>query len=323
VAKKFEDLIGLQDGVIARWQIAQCPHDLSAVDACLRRNTWQPLYRGVYATYSGRTARKSILWAAVLRCGRDAVLSHYTAAELENIGAISAGAVHVTIPLEARARISTLERGGDVPAIVVHRSSRLDATRHPAKAPPRTRLPETILDLTDVSESFDKAFGWLSVACGGRMVKPHQLRDAAIARPKLRWRSAILGALADVAEGVHSNLELKYLKDVERAHGLPAATRQAQQTLGARSAYQDNLYEDFGVGVELDGLAAHPAERRWDDIRRDNFFASRGVTTLRYNWADITERPCAVASQVAAALRKHGWTGTPRRCGPGCKVRAD
>jgi very-short-patch-repair endonuclease len=188
-------------------------------------------------------------------------------------------------------------------------------------APPRTRLPETILDLTEVSESFDKAFGWLTVACGGRRIRPDQLREAALARPKLRWRSAIIGALDDIAQGVHSNLELKYLRDVERAHALPTAARQAKQLLGTRSAYQDNLYEEFGVGVELDGLAAHPSNRRWDDIRRDNLFASRGVITLRYNWADVTERPCAVASQVAAALRQHGWTGTPGKCGPRCPVR--
>jgi hypothetical protein len=288
VANKYRDLIDLQDGVLARWQLSECAHDLSAIDTYVRRGHWRTLYRGIYATYRGASTRKSILWAAVLRCGPQAILSHVTAAELDQVVATESGAVHVTVPLQTHPRFGGAEFRA-LPPIVPHRSSRLETTRRPAKTPPRTRLPETILDLADVSESFDKAFGWLSVACGGRRVKPDQLRDAALARPRLRWRSAILGALDDVAQGVHSNLELKYLTDVERAHGLPTATRQAQQQRDARSAYLDNLYEEFGVCVELDGLAAHPAETRWDDIRRDNFFATRGIITLMGTWQATTD----------------------------------
>ncbi|HVB41862.1 MAG TPA: hypothetical protein VNF47_04050 [Streptosporangiaceae bacterium] len=42
--------------------------------------------------------------------------------------------------------------------------------------------------------------------------------------------------------------------------------------------------------------------------------------TLRYNWADVTERPCGVAAEIAVVLQQHGWTARPRRCGPGCRL---
>jgi len=86
---------------------------------------------------------------------------------------------------------------------------------------------------------------------------------------------------------------------------------------GTKSAYLDNLYDPFGLAVELDGLASHRAETRWQDIHRDNYMASAGIITLRYNWADVTKRPCQVAAEIASALRLRGWTGTLGSC-PAC-----
>jgi hypothetical protein len=184
--------------------------------------------------------------------------------------------------------------------------------------PPRTRVEETVLDLVELAQDFDAAFAWLSAACGGRHATPDQIRSAVTRRRKLRWRSDVLEALGEIAEGVHSNLERRYVRNVERPHGLPRAERQARTRRGSRTAYLDNLYDPFGVVAELDGGVWHPAEDRWDDIRRDNYLARSGIITLRYNWADITSRPCQVATEVALVLRKRGWTGTLRACGPTC-----
>jgi very-short-patch-repair endonuclease len=74
--------------------------------------------------------------------------------------------------------------------------------------------------------------------------------------------------------------------------------------------------------VEVDGAAWHPVEARWQDIHRDNGLARQGIITLRYSWADITQRPCEVAAEIADALRQHGWTGTSGRCGTACRAAA-
>src|ERR671922_597506 len=78
------------------------------------------------------------------------------------------------------------------------------------------------------------------------------------------------------------------------------------------------LYEEYGLCVEVDGEAAHPAEGRWRDTRRDNANLAQGARTLRYGWPDVTEHRCRTAAEVAAVLRRQGWTGRLRRCGPGC-----
>jgi very-short-patch-repair endonuclease len=72
------------------------------------------------------------------------------------------------------------------------------------------------------------------------------------------------------------------------------------------------------VCVELDGQAAHPAEGRWRDTHRDNANLLQGTQTLRYGWPDVTAHRCRTAAEIAAVLRRRGWTGTLQRCGPAC-----
>ena len=88
-----------------------------------------------------------------------------------------------------------------------------------------------------------------------------------------------------------------------------------------KPCYLDNLYEKYLVGVELDGLEAHPRSERWRDFRRDDAGAADGIITLRYGWSDVTRSPCAVAAQIAAVLRRRGWTAPVRPCGPNCGIR--
>jgi very-short-patch-repair endonuclease len=106
---------------------------------------------------------------------------------------------------------------------------------------------------------------------------------------------------------------------VEWRHGLPRGRRQVRVKRESRTEYRDVLYEAYGVAVELDGRAAHPGDRRWPDIRRDNAAAADGVLTLRYGWLDVSEHPCLVAAQVARVLQRRGAAGF-RACTPACPV---
>jgi very-short-patch-repair endonuclease len=312
------NLLEFQLGVIARWQAPSVGLSPAVIDAQLRRGRWQPLYFGVYAAFTGIPQHESLLWAGLLRVGPGAVLSHHTAAELDGLTDRPSECTHVTVGHGRRVEVSSGQRHQLTPRIVVHRTARLDAIRHPVRTPPRTRIEETVLDLTQASDTFDDAFYWLSRGCGRRLVTPHRLGRAVDARSRMRWRDEILAALDIVSQGAHSNLEYRYIRHVERPHGLPTANRQAKMLREAGSHYVDNLYEDFGVGVELDGRAYHLVEDRWRDIRKDNVNATSGIVTLRFSWADVSRRPCAVAADVGRALRCRGWPGPVLRCGSAC-----
>jgi hypothetical protein len=184
--------------------------------------------------------------------------------------------------------------------------------------PPCTRVEDTVLDLIEVAPTFDDAYMWICRAIGRRRTTADRIRDAMGARKKMRWRQEIAVALGDAAEGALSVLEYRYVHRVERPHGLPAARRQARIRQGSGSRYLDNLYEEYGACVELDGTAAHPADEQWRDKRRDNANAVSGIVTLRFGLLDLGERRCETAATVAALLRSRGWTGSPRACARAC-----
>jgi hypothetical protein len=317
-------LLRLQHGAIARWQAADVGLGLATIDALLRRGRWQPLYHGVYAAFTGEPPRACMLWAALLRAGRGAVLSHQTAAELDGLTDHPSRIIHVTVNPDRRVKIHREEPFRLRSPIVTHRTNLIDVMRQPVRLPPRTRIEHTILDLTQLSASFDDAFGWLCKGCGRRLVTPERINAAMRQRSRVRWRGEILQALPLIATGVHSNLEHRYARDVEQAHRLPTARRQPRMTLlgsgAARSIYLDNEYEPFGVVVELDGRANHLVEDRWRDIHRDNSNARAGKVTLRFNYADVTRRPCQVAADVSGTLRWRGWAGQAGSCGPACTL---
>ncbi len=135
----------------------------------------------------------------------------------------------------------------------------------------------------------------------------------------MRWRGELVEALGLISAGAHSLLEYRYVHLVERPHGLPTATRQAKISADDQNRYLDNLYQDYNVCVELDGLQAHPEDQRWHDLRRINSILEHGITTLRYGWIDVNHYSCATAAQIGAVLHRQGWPDTIHPCGR-CRV---
>lgn len=298
--------------MIASWQAEAAGVSPRRMQDLVRGGRWQRLSFGVYATFTGEPPRPALLWAAVLRAGPRAILSHETSAELDGLIDKRCKAIHVTVPEPQHIR--------PVSGLVIHRSSRSIAVRRVGRLPLQTATEETLLDLAQVATSFDDVVALLARACQRRLATPFVISETLRLRGRARWRTEIEEALRDVAGGVHSALEYRYLRDVERPHGLPAAERQAKAVKDGRAVYRDALYRRYGTAVELDGNASHPAEQRWRDKHRDNAAAADGIVTLRYGWADVTEHACETAREVATVLVQRGWSGPLRRCGPGCRA---
>jgi hypothetical protein len=305
-------LLSRQCGVIASWQAEAASVSCRQMLNLVRSERWQRLHFGVYAAFTGEPTREAVLWGAVLRAGPRAILSHETAAELDGLLDRRSKAIHVTVP--------ETQHRSPVAGIVNHRSMRELAVRRHGPLPLQTAVEETLLDLGEVAASFDDVVSLLARACQRRLTTPLLISETLGLRARVRWRTEIEQALRDVADGVHSVLEYRYLQDVERPHGLPTAERQAKATQNGRLIYRDALYRKYGVAVELDGDANHPAEQRGRDNRRDNAAAADGILTLRYGWVDVTERPCETAREVAAVLAQRGWPGPIQRCGPACRA---
>jgi very-short-patch-repair endonuclease len=187
-------------------------------------------------------------------------------------------------------------------------------------SPPRSSIEDLICDLAQPWAG-DRLAGLVADVVRDRRTTSQRMERTIDRRGRFPGAAGLRSLVADVGAGAESALELRYLRDVERAHRLPRGARQVRDRLAGRSIARDVLYERFGLVVELDGTMGHVGlEDRFTDLGRDAAAAQTGLITLRYVWREVAGRPCAVARQVAGVLAARGWTGQPRRCGPSCGV---
>lgn len=306
------DITNRQRGVITRRQALSVGLGAGLIESRLALGRWQRLHTGVYAAFSGPPDRQATLWAAVLRAGQGAALSHQTAAELDRLTDKPSTMIHVTIPSGRNVM--------PIRGVVLHAKQGAAQATHPSRLPPRLRIEETVFDLADKCDDAWDAVGWITSALGRRLTTQDRLRETLDQRSRLRWRGDLTAVLSPDLAGIHSLLEYRYFRNVESPHGLPKATRQARASQGGVSVYRDVLLDEFALVVELDGRVAHPGDTRWLDIQRDNIAAASGLITLRYGYRELTMRPCLVALQIAEVLVLRGWQGTARPCSASCPL---
>jgi hypothetical protein len=176
---------------------------------------------------------------------------------------------------------------------------------------------ETVFDLVDDAPDVDAA---VAVVTEGvrRGLAPAVLLHRSQHRSALRYRALVRSLLGDPTLGVESPLEHRYVRDVERRHGLPRTVGQLRQRVEGRWIRADRVHEGLRVRIELDGRLGHPGGTTDRDVWRDNaVLLEHDDLTLRYRWSHVVGRPCAVAAQVAAALTRAGRPTTVTRC-PAC-----
>ncbi len=288
------DLAEAQRGVLSRHQILALGGTDAMIRRLLREGRWHRVVSGIVST-SRRPEWLGWVWAGLLLGGSSAVVGGAAAAHLHGIT-------------------------GQPDVVDIWAPGKSPRWRHPWRfhrqfrsgrgEPAKVSLEQATMDVCSIGDA-DEIAATLASAVSTRRTTPERLRLSAQAQPCLRHRRLILELLEDVGAGAESPLEVRYLRDVERAHGLPPGDRQVSVSSGTRS---DVGYLELGVLVELDGVLGHSGTGAWRDWERDNAHALGQFTTLRYGWQDIVSRPCAVARQVAEALGQGGWMGIPTRC---------
>lgn len=302
-----------QAGVIARRQALALGVGPGRVAHRVRSGRWQTLFPGVYATFTGPVPELTRTWAAVLYAGPGAAVAGRSALWLAGVEDRLVPRVQIAVPHGRKVRPQ--------PGVDVHGRRGLDRLVHPAAVPPRLRVEEAVLDVADAAASAEQVVDVLVTATQRRLTTADRLCARLAERSRHRWRALVLDVLGEVVAGVQSVLELRYLQNVERAHGLPPGERnRAVDDADGRRRYHDVRYRRWRVVVELDGHEAHPEEGRFRDRSRDNRLTAAGEYVLRYGWHEIARDPCAVAAEVAAVLRLQGWPGRPNPCSAKCPV---
>jgi very-short-patch-repair endonuclease len=239
-----------------------------------------PVHRGVHAVGHARLSDRGRWMAAVLACGKGAVLSHTSAGELWGIfrrprRQREAGAgdevpdVHVTVPTTN----GLSKRTG----IVLHRSSTLidrHCTSHggiPVTTPSRT--------LADMKP----------------LVSPAQVSAAVREAEYLRLR------IDEQIESdrARSDLEQAMLR-ICRRHRL---TRPEVNVKVDRYEV-DFIWRDHPLIVEVDGWEGHRGRSAFEEDRaRDARLAVLGYQVVRFTWLQLERDPSGVARTIRALLR--------------------
>ncbi|MFB6726461.1 type IV toxin-antitoxin system AbiEi family antitoxin domain-containing protein [Kribbella sp. NPDC056345] len=314
LGEQFAELLRKQLGAFS-WRQAQLQGASDKMLAArLRSGQIQRVYRGAYVNFTGPVPWETRVWAAWLAYGPDAALGGETALRRYGLdGDWAAEPIWLDLPHHRRVRRQS--------GIVIRRCRDLGDRLLGSREPPIVRLEVALLTVASRRPNSDAALATILDACRERRTTPRRLLDELDRLQNLPRRKGIIQVLRDADAGVESWLELFYLERVERAHGLPAATRQATASFSGATIRRDCRYDPYGVIVELDGRAGHAdVTSQWRDMARDNAAAVDAKVTLRFGH-QLAGDPCGAAVQVAAVLTLRGWLGTPTRCGPNCTVR--
>jgi very-short-patch-repair endonuclease len=230
--------------------------------------------------------------AAVLRCGRGAVLSHLSAAAAWSIGPLRHGPTELSVPIDVRPRASDLR---------IHRRTCLV----PRNVTSVHRIPITTPALTLIDLAARLPPSELEAAINEAdkldLISPEDLR-ARLGDFSGQPGVAVLRHLLDrhTFTLTDSELERRFLA-IARTAGL-AAPLTGERLNGFKV---DFFWPDLGLVVETDGLRYHrtPTQQA-RDRRRDQAHARAGLTTLRFTHAQVSYEPGDVRSTLAEVARR-------------------
>ena len=220
-AVAWRPLAAAQAGVVARWQLLDAGLTAGQVTALLDSRRWAGLFPGVYATFTGTVGDEARLWAAVLVAGRGAVLGGVAALTLAGVPLALPDVLTVCVPADRTPR--------SWPGVRVVRRRGLAHAAHPAASPPRLRVEEALLDATDATGRPAAVVDLVLRTTTSRCTTPARMLLALSGRARHRHRALLAELLGEAAGGVGSFLERRYLRTVERPHGLPRGTRNRQE----------------------------------------------------------------------------------------------
>ena len=293
----LQDLARRQAGVLTREQILGHGVPRTRIDRLVGEQLWSRLGRGIYLTHTLSPDWQSLAWAGTLIGGSGSATGGRAALRLA--GVISEEDLPISIVQPADAHHQPSSGWWDF--------TRTKVLFRAVGEPPRVRVERAVLDLCALEP--ERSANWITLATGSRHTSAGRLYEALDEMPRHPARRQLNELLADVGQGAESPLELVYLRDVERAHGMKPGRRQVRS-----GGYRCDICYEEGLVVELDGRRGHEGLGAFRDMDRDNFHIMQGIPTLRFGWLQCVTDPCGVLAQVAEVRRRLGWTGDLKCC---------
>jgi Protein of unknown function (DUF559) len=274
---------------MSRSQLVELGVSATTVDHWVRRSRLHVVHRGVYAIGHAALRVEGRRLAAVLACGRGAVLSHLGAAAHWGLLHSEQTRVDVTTPRTRRA----------IPGIRLHSSRSLDArgtTSH--EGIPITTIARTLIDLAaTVPESrLERA---LAQAERLQLYDQRAIIDVIGRTNGHRGGGALARATAAEPKLTRSELEVTFRKLVRRA-GLPEPLGNFILDAPDHPRLEVDFYfPTHNLVVETDGWETHRTKAAFQsDRRKDAALTSAGLRVMRFTYEDVVYEPDTVVARL-------------------------
>ncbi len=289
------ELAGRQHGVVARRQLLALGFNSREIEHRVARRRLHPVMRGVYAVGWPRLTRERRWMAAVLACGKGALLSHRSAAVLWKIGTDERGVIDVSVTRRAELKRQGLHVRGR-PSLTTERITTHDGI-------PVTTPVQTLIDLsTELAPiRVERA---VNEADKRDLIDPETLRaklDRYVGEPGVK----ALRSLLDKRTFRLSDSDLESLfRPIAMEAGLPLPL--TKETVNGFAV--DFFFPDLGLVIETDGLRYHRTpSTQTRDAQRDRAHVLTGMTPLRFTHYEVKYERTRVRTELAdaaAMLRK-------------------
>jgi very-short-patch-repair endonuclease len=282
-------LAARQHGVVARWQLLAAGVTRHQIGERLRAGRLHELHRGVYLVGHEIPPRYAPEMAALLASGRQAVLSHRTAAALWSLLRYPApGDLCVTIPPE---------RSASRPKLEIHRARipNQDVRHRLALTSP----PRTVLDLA-ASSDLGELESLVAEAHYRNLAREPELRAQLAGQPQkpgARKLKRVL-ALHGGPQRTRSPAEREPLALLRRA-GITGF--QCNQRIAGYEV--DVLWRGHKLAVEVDGYDAHSGRVAFErDRLKAATLNAHGIAVMPVTGRQIRGDPDGVLARLLAAL---------------------
>jgi hypothetical protein len=274
---KVAALAARQWGVVSSAQLRALGMTGREVGHRMSTGRMHRVYRGVYAVGHRGLGPEGRFLAAVLACGKDAVLSHRSAAHWWGLLAAAGSLVDVTSPHGCHA----------IEGIRRHRSRSLiagDTTNH--HGIPITTVPRTLLDLA-ASVQPHRLERALAQAERLRLYDHRGIEDVLSRANGHRGRTPLTQATVHEPAFTRSELEAWFLALVRDAGLDPPLVNFALTAPDHPRLEVDFCWPQHRLIVELDGWETHRTRAAFErDRRRDAALQAVGWRVLRFTWRE-------------------------------------
>lgn len=290
----IEPLAEQQCGVFARFQVLALGGDDDLIRRRRRSGRWSTPIRGVYALPGHPETWNRRLWIAYLAAGRDAIVSHHSAAALFGLPGFPRRGASVTVPHPRHLRIA---------GVTVHQTRVLPRHHWIVFAGRRTTtLARVLVDLAPTISRVRLDLAYEHALLTGHLTPARMARCFQELLSPGRFGMAKLGSILDArspGEPVPASELERLLLGLVESLGLRARLQYPLPGTTPVHGCVDLALVEAKLILEGDGRRWHSRVADFArDRARDRQAARAGWQTLRFAWEEVAGDPDDVAASI-------------------------